>query len=86
MYEIIALSEVSMRLSRQNKILEIIKTNEVETQDQLQPSERRGIQRDPGYCIQGYTRASARKGSGKDGKHTDILRAITMTVLFPSAS
>ena len=35
-----------MRLSRQNKILEIIKTNEVETQDQLL-----ALLRDAGYSV-----------------------------------
>ena len=35
-----------MRLSRQNKILEIIKTNEVETQDQLL-----ALLREAGYSV-----------------------------------
>ena len=60
-----------MRLSRQNKILEIIKTNEVETQDQLL-----NLLRDAGYSVTQATvsrdirELQLVKGQGKDGKYT----------------
>ena len=59
-----------MRLSRQNKILEIIKTNEVETQDQLL-----NLLRDAGYSVTQATvsrdirELQLVKGQGKDGKY-----------------
>jgi transcriptional regulator of arginine metabolism len=59
-----------MRLSRQNKILEIIKTHEVETQDQLL-----NLLRDAGYSVTQATvsrdirELQLVKGQGKDGKY-----------------
>lgn len=59
-----------MRLSRQNKILEIIKTNEVETQDQLLT-----LLRDAGYSVTQATvsrdirELQLIKGQTKDGKY-----------------
>lgn len=58
-----------MRLSRQNKILEIIKTNEVETQDQLQ-----ALLSQAGYSVTQATvsrdirELQLVKGQGKDGR------------------
>ena len=69
-----------MRLSRQNKILEIIKTNDVETQDQLL-----SLLRDAGYSVTQATvsrdirELQLVKGQGKTAG-TDILQAITRTV------
>ena len=65
--------EVSMRLSRQNKILEIIKTNEVETQDQLLALLSRA-----GYSVTQATisrdirELQLVKGQGKDGRYRYI--------------
>ena len=62
-----------MRLSRQNKILEIIKTNEVETQDQLL-----SLLRDAGYKVTQATvsrdirELQLIKGQSKDGKYKYI--------------
>ena len=62
-----------MRLSRQNKILEIIKTNEVETQDQLLQ-----LLRDAGYTVTQATvsrdirELQLIKGQTRDGKHRYI--------------
>ncbi len=62
-----------MRLSRQNKILEIIKTNEVETQDQLLQ-----LLRDAGYNVTQATvsrdirELQLIKGQTRDGKHRYI--------------
>ena len=62
-----------MRLSRQNKILEIIKTNEVETQDQLLQ-----LLRDAGYSVTQATvsrdirELQLIKGQAKDGKYKYI--------------
>ena len=62
-----------MRLSRQNKILEIIKTNEVETQDQLL-----NLLRDAGYNVTQATisrdirELQLFKGQAKDGKYKYI--------------
>ena len=62
-----------MRLSRQNKILEIIKTNEVETQDQLL-----ALLRDAGYSVTQATvsrdirELQLIKGQSKDGKYKYI--------------
>ena len=59
-----------MRLSRQNKILEIIKTNEVETQDQLLD-----LLRDAGYSVTQATvsrdirELQLIKGQTRDGRH-----------------
>ena len=59
-----------MRLSRQNKILEIIKTHEVETQDQLL-----NLLREAGYSVTQATvsrdirELQLIKGQGKDGKY-----------------
>ena len=59
-----------MRLSRQNKILEIIRTNEVETQDQLLT-----LLRDAGYNVTQATvsrdirELQLIKGQTKDGKY-----------------
>ena len=59
-----------MRLSRQNKILEIIRTNEVETQDQLLK-----LLRNAGYSVTQATvsrdirELQLVKGQGKDGKY-----------------
>lgn len=58
-----------MRLSRQNKILEIIKTNDVETQEQLL-----NLLRDAGYSVTQATvsrdirELQLVKGQSKDGK------------------
>lgn len=62
-----------MRLSRQNKILEIIKTNEVETQDQLL-----SLLRDAGYTVTQATvsrdirELQLIKGQTKDGRYKYI--------------
>ena len=62
-----------MRLSRQNKILEIIKTNEVETQDQLL-----ALLRDAGYNVTQATvsrdirELQLIKGQTKEGKYKYI--------------
>jgi len=62
-----------MRLSRQNKILEIIKTNEVETQDQLL-----NLLRDAGYNVTQATvsrdirELQLIKGQSKNGKYKYI--------------
>ena len=62
-----------MRLSRQNKILEIIKTNEVETQDQLL-----SLLSEAGYSVTQATvsrdirELQLIKGQGKDGKYRYI--------------
>lgn len=62
-----------MRLSRQNKILEIIKTNDVETQDQLL-----SLLRDAGYSVTQATvsrdmrELQLVKGQGKDGRYRYI--------------
>lgn len=62
-----------MRLSRQNKILELIKVNEVETQDQLLQ-----LLRDAGYNVTQATvsrdirELQLIKGRAKDGKHIYI--------------
>ena len=62
-----------MRLSRQNKILEIIKTNEVETQDQLLT-----LLRDAGYNVTQATvsrdirELQLIKGQTKEGKYKYI--------------
>ena len=62
-----------MRLSRQNKILEIIKTNEVETQDQLL-----NLLREAGYSVTQATisrdirELQLFKGQAKDGKYKYI--------------
>ena len=62
-----------MRLSRQNKILEIIKTNEVETQEQLLE-----LLRDSGYNVTQATvsrdirELQLIKGQTKEGKHRYI--------------
>ena len=62
-----------MRLSRQNKILEIIKTNEVETQDQLLT-----LLREAGYTVTQATvsrdirELQLIKGQSKDGKYKYI--------------
>jgi len=62
-----------MRLSRQNKILEIIKTNEVETQDQLLT-----LLRDAGYTVTQATvsrdirELQLIKGQTKDGRYKYI--------------
>ena len=62
-----------MRLSRQNKILELIKTHEVETQDQLQ-----SLLKAAGYNVTQATvsrdikELQLVKGQGKDGKHKYI--------------
>ena len=59
-----------MRLSRQNKILEIIRTNEVETQDQLL-----NLLSEAGYSVTQATvsrdirELQLIKGQGKDGKY-----------------
>ena len=59
-----------MRLSRQNKILEIIRTNEVETQDQLL-----NLLSEAGYSVTQATvsrdirELQLVKGQGKDGKY-----------------
>ena len=59
-----------MRLSRQNKILEIIKTNDVETQDQLLT-----LLRGAGYSVTQATvsrdirELQLVKGQGKDGRY-----------------
>lgn len=61
---------VDMRVSRQNKILEIIKTNEVETQDQLLR-----LLRAAGYSVTQATvsrdirELQLIKGQTRDGKH-----------------
>ena len=61
---------IKMRLSRQNKILEIIKTNEVETQDQLL-----NLLRDAGYNVTQATvsrdirELQLIKGQTKGGKY-----------------
>ena len=62
-----------MRLSRQNKILEIIKTNEVETQDQLL-----NLLRAAGYSVTQATvsrdirELQLVKGQTKDGRYKYI--------------
>lgn len=62
-----------MRLSRQNKILEIIKTNEVETQDQLLE-----LLRQAGYSVTQATisrdirELQLVKGQGRDGRYRYI--------------
>lgn len=62
-----------MRLSRQNKILEIIKTNEVETQDQLL-----ALLREAGYSVTQATvsrdirELQLIKGQSKDGRYKYI--------------
>ena len=62
-----------MRLSRQNKILEIIKTNEVETQDQLL-----SLLRQAGYSVTQATvsrdirELQLVKGQTKDGRYKYI--------------
>lgn len=62
-----------MRLSRQNKILEIIKTNEVETQDQLL-----SLLKASGYNVTQATvsrdirELQLVKGQGRDGKYRYI--------------
>ena len=62
-----------MRLSRQNKILEIIKTNEVETQDQLLE-----LLRQSGYSVTQATisrdirELQLVKGQARDGKYRYI--------------
>lgn len=62
-----------MRLSRQNKIIELIKTNEVETQDQLL-----NLLRDAGYNVTQATisrdirELQLFKGQAKDGKYKYI--------------
>ena len=62
-----------MRLSRQNKILEIIKTNEVETQDQLLQ-----LLREAGYSVTQATvsrdirELQLFKGQARDGKYKYI--------------
>lgn len=62
-----------MRLSRQNKILELIKTNEVETQDQLLQ-----LLRDAGYSVTQATvsrdirELQLIKGQARDGKYRYI--------------
>ena len=62
--------EAEMRLSRQNKILEIIKTNDVETQDQLLT-----LLRGAGYNVTQATvsrdirELQLVKGQGKDGRY-----------------
>ena len=62
-----------MRLSRQNKILEIIRTNDVETQEQLL-----SLLRDAGYSVTQATvsrdirELQLVKGQGKDGKYRYI--------------
>ena len=62
-----------MRLSRQNKILEIIRTNEVETQDQLL-----NLLSEAGYSVTQATvsrdirELQLVKGQGKDGKYRYI--------------
>ncbi|MBR0308651.1 MAG: arginine repressor [Mogibacterium sp.] len=62
-----------MRLSRQNKILEIIRTNEVETQDQLLQ-----LLRDAGYSVTQATvsrdirELQLIKGQARDGKYRYI--------------
>lgn len=62
-----------MRLSRQNKILEIIKTNEVETQDQLL-----ALLREAGYSVTQATvsrdirELQLIKGQTKEGKYKYI--------------
>ena len=57
-----------MRLSRQNKILEIIKTNEVETQDQLL-----NLLRAAGYSVtQATGELQLVKGQTKDGRYKYI--------------
>lgn len=59
-----------MRLSRQNKILEIIRTNEVETQDQLL-----NLLSEAGYSVTQATvsrdirELQLIKGQGKDGRY-----------------
>ncbi len=59
-----------MRLSRQNKILEIIKTNDVETQDQLLT-----LLREAGYSVTQATvsrdirELQLVKGQGRDGRY-----------------
>ena len=63
-----------MRLSRHNKILEIIRTNDVETQDQLL-----SLLRDAGYSVTQATvsrdirELQIVKGQGKDGKYRYII-------------
>jgi len=63
-----------MRLSRQNKILEIIKTNDVETQDQLL-----SLLKDAGYNVTQATvsrdirELQIVKGQAKDGKYRYIV-------------
>ena len=65
--------EDQMRLSRQNKILEIIKTNEVETQDQLL-----ALLRQAGYSVTQATvsrdirELQLVKGQTKDGRYKYI--------------
>ena len=62
-----------MRLSRQNKILEIIKTNEVETQDQLL-----NLLRNAGYSVTQATvsrdirELQLVKGQTRDGRYKYI--------------
>lgn len=62
-----------MRLSRQNKILELIKTNEVETQEQLLQ-----LLRDAGYSVTQATvsrdirELQLVKGQARDGKYRYI--------------
>lgn len=62
-----------MRLSRQNKILELIKTNEVETQDQLLQ-----LLRNAGYSVTQATvsrdirELQLIKGQARDGKYRYI--------------
>ena len=72
-----------MRLSRQNKILEIIKTNEVETQDQLL-----NLLRDAGYSVTQATvsrdirELQLVKGQGKDGKYRIIVYKVISLCLL----
>ncbi|MBQ6389691.1 MAG: arginine repressor [Mogibacterium sp.] len=62
-----------MRVSRQNKILELIRTNEVETQDQLL-----NLLRDAGYTVTQATvsrdirELQLVKGQARDGKYKYI--------------
>ena len=59
-----------MRLSRQNKILEIIKTNEVETQDQLlELLKQAGYNGTQATISRDIRELQLVKGQGKDGKY-----------------
>ena len=68
---------INMRLSRQNKILEIIKTNEVETQDQLL-----NLLRNAGYNVTQATvsrdirELQLVKGQTRDGRYKYISRRL----------